>query len=392
LEDIDPSNNREQAHSIAVQPDGKLLVAGQAGGKFALLRYLLNGTLDPEFGTDGKVVLDLGADGAAYKVLLDAEGGIYVAGHASNGTDQDFVVAKIIGSIVHEPAIVVRNGSGTSAPVVTNGQASAIDYGSRQISFPVSKSFRIENLGTAPLTITSITVPMGYQVFNNPGSVAAGTAHTLSIVLKANSLGTFSGPVTLTTNDPTQGVFTFPVTGQVVANSPPVYSPLTVETVEGKPVTISFDKLIGNVTDANGDNISIASFSPLSQDGASITQVEKSLVFTQPVPLAGTDTFQVRFSDGAAQVTGIVTVNVATDTAIPKNVPKVETVAGGNVKLTFSGAADTNYSIQQSPDNANFTQIGTAKTVRGKVVFTTTNPPPPNATFRIRQLSPVVTP
>ena len=392
LEDIDPLVNREQANSIAVQKDGKLVAVGQVGGKWVVVRYTPTGELDAGFGTDGKVVLDLGASGSAYKVLLDAAGDIYVAGHASNGSNQDFVVVKLIGSVTHQSAIVVRNGSSVSSPVITSGQGTPISYGARQVSSPLSKVFLIENIGTLPLTIDSVTAPEHYRVGRRPTSVLPGASAFCEIVFKADSLGVFSGPVVITTNDPVHGTFTFPVTGEVVANAAPVYSPLTISTVEGKPVSVSLDKLVDQVTDANGDAIRIVRFDNFSEMGATITQADKSLVFSQPVPLAGTDTFKVRFSDGVAEVEGVVTVQVATDTTIPRNIPKVVPIAGGNVTLTFSGAADTTYSIQQSPDNVNFTPIGTAKTVRGKVVFTTTTPPPAGATFRIRQINTVAAP
>lgn len=375
------------AFSMAVDGKDRMLVAGNEGDSWMIVRFLADGTLDSSFGVNGVSRFDLGDLGVARKVIVLPDGGLLVAGSAFNGSNHDIVIMKLSGSADPFVSMVIRNGISDESSQMTNGQAAAIDYGSRRISSPLVKSFRIENFGTAPLTINRVTVPAGFQVTQSPASVAAGSSGTLGIRLNATALGSFGGPVTITSNDPTHGVFTFPVTGQVVANSPPVYSPLAVGTVEGKPVTISFEKLIGKVTDANGDDINIVNFDAISEKGSVITQVEKSLVFSQPVPLAGTDSFKVRFSDGAAQVTGVVTVNVATDTTIVKNVPKVESVAGGDVKLTFSGAADTNYSIQQSPDNANFTQIGTAKTAKGKVVFTTTTPPPPNATFRIRQIS-----
>src|SRR5262245_34666415 len=52
------------ADSVAVQPDGKIVVAGYAnidgGEDFALVRYNSNGSLDTSFGSGGKVVTDFG--------------------------------------------------------------------------------------------------------------------------------------------------------------------------------------------------------------------------------------------------------------------------------------------------------------------------------------------
>lgn len=50
-----PGSSEAAASSVIVEPGGKLLVGGDAGGELALARYLSNGTLDSSFGGgDGK--------------------------------------------------------------------------------------------------------------------------------------------------------------------------------------------------------------------------------------------------------------------------------------------------------------------------------------------------
>src|SRR5581483_5691264 len=55
-----------QVFSIALQPDGKIVVAGYAnvdgGADFALARYNSDGTVDTTFGSEGKVTTAFGAD------------------------------------------------------------------------------------------------------------------------------------------------------------------------------------------------------------------------------------------------------------------------------------------------------------------------------------------
>ena len=48
------------AHAVAFQADGKIVVAGSSGGDFALARYALDGSLDESFGTAGIVTTPLG--------------------------------------------------------------------------------------------------------------------------------------------------------------------------------------------------------------------------------------------------------------------------------------------------------------------------------------------
>ena len=79
----------DRAYAVAVQPDGKIIVAGHAtdaagtGNDFAVARYDLDGELDPTFGEDGTglVTTDIaGVADFAYAVSLQPDGAIVLAG------------------------------------------------------------------------------------------------------------------------------------------------------------------------------------------------------------------------------------------------------------------------------------------------------------------------
>ena len=82
------------AFDAVVQPDGRMIVVGAAGQTavdFAVVRYNPDGSLHKAFGTDGVVTTDFGtALDEGFAVALDSEGRIIVAGHASN----DFALAR----------------------------------------------------------------------------------------------------------------------------------------------------------------------------------------------------------------------------------------------------------------------------------------------------------
>jgi uncharacterized delta-60 repeat protein len=66
--------NGAGANDVAIQPDGKIVVAGWVGARFTVARYLPGGTLDPAFGTDGLVkttIGDLGDEARAVALLPD---------------------------------------------------------------------------------------------------------------------------------------------------------------------------------------------------------------------------------------------------------------------------------------------------------------------------------
>lgn len=85
-----PGTSFDEAHALAIQPDGKILVAGETdslstGAGFGVARYLTNGTLDPSFGTGGLVAFTYGMRRAiAYAIGLQSSGKIIVSGQLAD--------------------------------------------------------------------------------------------------------------------------------------------------------------------------------------------------------------------------------------------------------------------------------------------------------------------
>jgi uncharacterized delta-60 repeat protein len=90
---------RAVALSMAIQPDGKIVVVGFSGGKFALARYLTDGTLDPSFGVGGLVTTAFDASANASSVAIQSDGKILVAGHGLN----DFILARYLSNGTLDP-------------------------------------------------------------------------------------------------------------------------------------------------------------------------------------------------------------------------------------------------------------------------------------------------
>ena len=64
---VDFGADYEEAKSVAIQPDGKIVIGGYSiqtgpGYEWALARFNSNGTLDPTFGTAGKSLTDFPTD------------------------------------------------------------------------------------------------------------------------------------------------------------------------------------------------------------------------------------------------------------------------------------------------------------------------------------------
>jgi uncharacterized delta-60 repeat protein len=78
------------AYSVAIQSDGKIVVGGVSNNNFALARYTTTGVLDTSFDDDGKVTTDFGSVDGAYSVAIQSDGKIVVAGFSNN----DFALAR----------------------------------------------------------------------------------------------------------------------------------------------------------------------------------------------------------------------------------------------------------------------------------------------------------
>ncbi len=82
-------NGFESALDLSIQPDGKLIVVGrasnQSSGGAALARYNGNGSLDTSFGTDGKIIASLGGGGGSAEAVALQSDGKIVIGGYARG-------------------------------------------------------------------------------------------------------------------------------------------------------------------------------------------------------------------------------------------------------------------------------------------------------------------
>jgi uncharacterized delta-60 repeat protein len=93
---------REEAHGVAVQADGKVVAVGSTttydpvlfAQDFALARYTADGSLDPGFGSGGKVRTDFGSLEFGDGLAIQADGKIVVAGGRYGGSSLDFALAR----------------------------------------------------------------------------------------------------------------------------------------------------------------------------------------------------------------------------------------------------------------------------------------------------------
>jgi uncharacterized delta-60 repeat protein len=118
----DVSRGFDAAAGVVIQPDGRVVAAGMAGGRggrFGLVRYRAGGRLDRSFGGDGKVLTNFTRhDDLGTGVALQADGKIVVVGNAqrfaSNGTVLSrFAVVRYLADGTPDPAFAGGDGRRT---------------------------------------------------------------------------------------------------------------------------------------------------------------------------------------------------------------------------------------------------------------------------------------
>jgi uncharacterized delta-60 repeat protein len=102
----------DYATGIAIQQNSKILVGGYSWNgsrnNFTLARFNPGGLLDPNFGTNGKIVTAVrNTEDQAFAIALQADGKILEVGQSHNGSYPDFAVVRYYGDAVsvisHKP-------------------------------------------------------------------------------------------------------------------------------------------------------------------------------------------------------------------------------------------------------------------------------------------------
>ena len=134
----------DQANAVAIQSDGKIIIAGSqrvdiftGDDNFALLRYNPDGSLDPTFGSGGKVTTEFssGRPDAALDLAIQADGKIVAVGSSSNSsTADDFALMRF-------------NRDGSLDPTFGSGGKVTTDFAGSPFGFDVANSVAIQSDG-----------------------------------------------------------------------------------------------------------------------------------------------------------------------------------------------------------------------------------------------------
>ncbi len=156
-------------NSIALQPDGKIIVAGAktntingSHSDFAVARYNSNGSLDNNFGTGGKVTFDIAVnnDDAALSAAIQNDGKIVVTGYTGGTGFSNFATLRF------NSDGTLDNTFGTGGKVIMNFGGAYASSG----SITVLNNGKLLAAGNANV-IGSTNPDFALARYNNDGSL-----------------------------------------------------------------------------------------------------------------------------------------------------------------------------------------------------------------------------
>ena len=241
--------------------------------------------------------------------------------------------------------------------------------------------------GTFTLSVgASGSAPLTYQWYRGTDPIPGEESATLEVPIEdLTSGGDFKVRVSNSVTFVDSSVATVSVT-----NANPVVVDDNLNTDEGVPleIDVTFDLLV-NDTDADGDSLTLATFSPTSFNGGTVTLDEGILTYTPAPGFDGLDGFAYTVSDGwggtSATGTVLITVNAAVNPA-PGPLTLTVDLNGNNVTGTFTGSPGATYILQRSASMQAASWITVDTQVAppsGIVTVVDSDPPDGRAFYRI---------
>jgi uncharacterized delta-60 repeat protein len=112
-----------QVEALLVQPDRRIILGGQVGSDFALVRFEENGAVDGSFGNGGSILTDMGGTDVLHDLAATSDGGLIAAGSREIG-NVDFALARY-------------TAAGALAPGFGSGGKAFADFGIEDIAYAV---------------------------------------------------------------------------------------------------------------------------------------------------------------------------------------------------------------------------------------------------------------
>ena len=341
----------EGARSLAIQPDGKIVLAGSVSNtgvyppvyNFALARYNTNGSIDTTFGSSGVVIKDFGGNDSAGAVVVDsngmitvggaggANGGLVVARFTPNGTFAQSIINNQYGiqaMAIQPGGRVVAAGSSTSLfnqGFVTAFTGTSVVNSSDSLTVAGTGSITVANDSytatrdlvlniAAPGVLGNDTDPSGLTLsaalVNGPthGKLTLNADGSFSYTPNANYLGSdqFTYQASDGTSTSSVATVSLNVTG---TDDPPVSANDSYSLLVPGTLSIQSPGVLSNDSDINGQAITAQLVSNPGH-GSLTLNANGSFSYTPVAGFYGTDSFTYQANDGTLS-SNVATVTIS---------------------------------------------------------------------------------
>ncbi len=283
----------EYAHSVLLQPDGKILLGGSyfdlSGGSVTdcvIFRFLTNGSLDPTFGTGG--IYETGVSSSHDRILdmkFDNDYKLVVSGEGNYGSNFDFIAGRIL----LDTFIIISGILDTNSEVTCAGGAD----------------------GSITITPTGGSVPYSFLWSNGASTedISGLTmgSYSCTITDSAGSTG-FLGPIVI-----------------------------------GEPLTMNFDSFVSNAPSCFGSGNCDGSISVSLSGGTppyTYLWSDGQITSTAIALCEGTYTVTATDAVGCQETSALLTVDEAPGNLIPLVVSMAASCIGlcdGSITASYSG-------------------------------------------------------
>lgn len=162
------------------------------------------------------------------------------------------------------PEIAVLDGTIN----IVDGSTTPLNFGTVYQGQTLTRTFTVQNSGTAPLTLSSLALPAGFTLVGLvPPSLAAGASTTIAIAVDTTTAGIKTGTFNLTNNDSDENPFDFVIQAEVLTPMPEIAvrdNATNTDIQDGSPTVIDFGSALVGQTLSRSFTVTNSGVAPLT--------------------------------------------------------------------------------------------------------------------------------
>lgn len=355
-------------NDLHVQGNGRILAIGESQSdgilSAVIVRHLPDGGLDPDYGDAGLAVLDLGLEvdlGEGVSGYVQQDGKTVIVAPGRGACDIDFLVARFDGDPLSAD-LSVEHPAGTPL----SGDGLEIDFGGVLAGTVEMRNVTLFNAGNADLLIEDVALEgapsSGFEL--NPGGwpevLAPGEEGEVALTFAPLQGGAFSAMLTIRSSDEDEATVAIDLRG--FANSRPLLSDYIFQTAVDTPAIVPFQELLAAASDPDGDAVNVIATGPSENGGLGYLRLD-SLVYLPPPGFSGIDRVPITVADvwgAAVTIRASVRVGrVGEGRDDERSIPSFQWRPDGTMIVEWHGAPDTLYHLERSIDLKNWEIIST---------------------------------